>query len=151
MLYELKFYYIFYYKLTIFKTDCNIKYYIYSQIYLLMKRNGKKLIVIAIIAILSISLLFPSSVFAEENGVIQIQIHGSEIGDNLKISAYTFQNSWEWNYTLTIDNTFVKKLNGVSIGEIVNVCVINLKEGKEGCSSGTFNSNHIVKIDIDIG
>ena len=117
-----------------------------------MRKNGNKVIVVTTITILAISFLFPSGVFAaEENRVIQIQIHGVRIGDNLKISAYTFQNSWEWNYTLTIDNTFVKKLNGVSIGEIVNVCVINLKEGKEGCSSGTFNSNHIVKIDIDIG
>jgi hypothetical protein len=116
-----------------------------------MRKNGNKVIVVATITILAISFLFSSGVFAEENGVIQIQIQGARIGDNLKISAYTFQNSWEWNDTFTIDNTFVKQVNGVSSGDIINVCVINLKDGKEGCSSSTFNSNRIVKINIDIG
>ena len=117
-----------------------------------MRKSGNKVIVVATITILAIILfLLPSNVFAEENGVIQIQIRGAGIGDNLKISAYTFQNSWEWNDTFTIGDNLVKQVNGVSNGDILNVCIINLKDGKEGCSSGTFNSNRIVKINIDIG
>ena len=116
-----------------------------------MRKSGNKVIVVATITILAIILfLLPSNVFAEENGVIQIQIRGAGIGDNLKISAYTFQNSWEWNDTFTIGDNLVKQVNGVSSGDIINVCVINLKDGKEDCSSGTFNSNGIVEINIDI-
>ena len=116
-----------------------------------MRKSGHKVIVVATITILAISFLLSSNVFAEENGVIQIQIRGAGIGDNLKISAYTVQNSWEWNDHFTIGDNLVKQVNGVSSGDIINVCVINLKDGKEDCSSGTFNSNGIVKINIDIG
>ena len=116
-----------------------------------MRKSGHKVIVVATITILAISFLLPSNVFAEENGVIQIQIRGAGIGDNLKISAYTFQNSWEWNDTFTIGDNLVKQVNGVSSGDIINVCIINLKDEREGCSSGTFNSNSIVKINIDLG
>jgi hypothetical protein len=42
-------------------------------------------------------------------------------------------------------------VNGVSIGDIINVCVINLKDGREDCDSGTFNNNGNVKINIDVG
>ena len=56
-----------------------------------MRKSGNKVVVVAAITILAIiSFLLPSNVFAE-NGVIQIQIQGAGIGDNLKISAYTFQ------------------------------------------------------------
>ena len=116
-----------------------------------MRKSGHKVIVVATITILAISFLLSSNVFAEENGVIQIQIRGAGIGDNLKISAYTFQNSWEWNDTFTIGDNLVKQVNGVSSGDIINVCIINLKDEREGCSSGTFNSNGIVKINIDLG
>ena len=116
-----------------------------------MRKSGHKVIVVATITILAISFLLSSNVFAEENGVIQIQIRGAGIGDNLKISAYTFQNSWEWNDTFTIGDNLVKQVNGVSSGDIINVCIINLKDEREGCSSGTFNSNRIVKINIDLG
>ena len=116
-----------------------------------MRKSGHKVIVVATITILAIiSFLLPSSVFAE-NGVIKIQIRGAGIGDNLKISAYTFQNSWEWNNTFTIGDNLVKHVNGVSSGDILNICVINLKDEREVCSSGTFNSNRIVKINIDLG
>ena len=116
-----------------------------------MRKSGHKVIVVATITILAIILfLLPSDVFAEENGVIHIEIQGAGIGDNLKISAYTFQDSWEWNDTFTIGDNLVKQVNGVSSEDILNVCVINLKDGKEGCSSGTFNSNRIIKINIDI-
>ena len=117
-----------------------------------MRKSGNKVIVVATIKILAIiSFLLPSSVFAEENGFIQIQIRGAGIRDNLKISAYTFQNSWEWNDTFTIVDNLVKQVNEVSSGDIINVCIINLKDEREGCSSGTFNSNRIVKINIDLG
>ncbi|HET8793566.1 MAG TPA: hypothetical protein VFM31_07215, partial [Nitrososphaeraceae archaeon] len=68
-------------------------------------KNENKVIAITTITILSLSLLYTSNVFAEENGVIQIQMQGAKIGDNMEISAYTFQNSWKWNYTFTIDST----------------------------------------------
>ena len=116
-----------------------------------MRKSDHKVIVVTTITILTISFLLPSNVFAEEKGVIQIQIRGAGIGDNLEISAYTFQNSWEWNDTFTIDENLVKQVNGVSSGDIINVCIINLKDEREGCSSGTFNSNLIVKINIDLG
>jgi hypothetical protein len=113
-------------------------------------KNNHKVIVVTTITILLISFLLPSGVFAE-NGIIQIQIRGAEIGDHLKISAYTVQHSWEWNDRFTIGDNLVKQVNGVSSGDILNLCIINLKDGKEDCSSGTFNSNGIVKINIDIG
>ena len=112
-------------------------------------KNENKVIVLTTITILAISFLYISNVFAEGNGVIQIQLQGPKIGDNMEISAYTFQNSWKWNDTFTIDNTFVNHVNKVSEGDIVNVCVKDLKEGKESCSSGTFNSNNIVNININ--
>jgi len=115
-----------------------------------MMKSGHKVIVVATITILVISFLLPSAVFAE-NGVIQIQIRGAGIGDNLKISAYTAQNSWEWNDTFNIGDNLIKQVNEVSTGDIINVCVIKLKDGREDCSSGTFNSNGIVKINIDVG
>ena len=111
-------------------------------------KNENKVIVLTTITILAISFLYISKVFAEGNGVIQIQLQGPKIGDNMEISAYTFQNSWKWNDTFTIDNTFVKHVNKVSEGDIINVCVKDLKEGKESCSSGTFNNNNIVNINI---
>jgi len=114
-------------------------------------KNENKVIAVTTLTILAISFLYTSNGFAQGNGVIQIQIQGPKIGDNLKISAYTFQNSWEWNDTFTIDNTFVKQVDKVSDGDIVNVCVKDLKEEKEGCSSGTFNSNSIANINIEVG
>ena len=117
----------------------------------LLVKNENKIIAVTTLTILVISFLYTSNVFAEGNGIIQIQIQGPKIGDNLKISAYTFQNSWEWNDTFTIDNTFVKQVDKVSEDDIVNVCVKDLKEGKESCSSGTFNNNSIVNINIKIG
>ena len=42
-------------------------------------------------------------------------------------------------------------MNGVSIGDIINVCVINFKDGREDCDSGTFNNNGSVEINIDVG
>ena len=59
-----------------------------------MTKNSHTVIVVTTITIL-VMLLLPSSLFAED-GVIQIQIRGAGIGDNLKISAYTVQDSWEW-------------------------------------------------------
>jgi hypothetical protein len=115
-----------------------------------MTKNGHIVIVVTTITILVILLLLPSSLFAED-GVIQIQIRGVEIGDNLKISAYTVQDSWEWRDSFTIGDNLVKEVNGVSNGDIINVCVINLKDGKEDCDSGTFNSNGIVEINVDVG
>jgi hypothetical protein len=114
-----------------------------------MKKSSQKIIVVTTITILAISFLLSSIVFGE-NGIIQIQLQGAGIGDNLKISAYTFQNSWEWNDTFTISNNLVKQVDDVSIGDVLNLCLINLKEVKEGCSSGTFNSDGIVKINIDL-
>ena len=114
-------------------------------------KNENKVIVLTTITILAISFLYISKVFAEGNGVIQIQLQGPKIGDNMEISAYTFQNSWKWNYTFTIDRTFVKQVDKVSEGDIVNVCAKDLKGGKESCSSGTFNSNIIVNINIKFG
>lgn len=104
----------------------------------------------ATITILVTSILPPTSVLAE-NGVIQIQIRGAGVGDNLKISAYTDRDSWEWRDSFTIGDSLVKQVNGVSIGDIINVCVINFKDGKENCNSGTFNNNGSVEINIDMG
>jgi hypothetical protein len=115
-----------------------------------MIKNGNKVIVIATTTLLITLILLPSTVFAE-NGVIQIQIHGAGIGDNLKISAHTDRGSWEWNDTFTIGDNLVKQLNGISSGDIINVCIINLNDGKEACSSGTFNSSGSVEVNIDVG
>ena len=115
-----------------------------------MRKSDHKVVVVATITILVTSVLLPDSVFAE-NGVIQIQILGAGIGDNLKISAYTDQNSWEWRESFTIGDSLAKQVNGVSSGDIINVCVINVKDGREDCNSGTFNSNGKVEINIDFG
>jgi hypothetical protein len=115
-----------------------------------MRKSYHKVIVVVTITILVTSVLLPTSVFAE-NGVIQIQIRGAGVGDNLKISAYTDRDSWEWRDSFTIGDNLVKQVNGVSIGDIINVCVINLKDGREDCDSGTFNNNGNVKINIDVG
>jgi hypothetical protein len=115
-----------------------------------MRKSYHKVIVVETITILITSVLLPTSVFAE-NGVIQIQIRGAGVGDNLKISAYTDRDSWEWRDSFTIGDNLVKQVNGVSIGDIINVCVINLKDGREDCDSGTFNNNGNVKINIDVG
>ena len=114
-----------------------------------MRKSDHKVIVVARITILVTSVLLPASVFAE-NGVIQIQILGAGIGDNLKISAYTDRDSWEWRDSFTIGDNLVKQVNGVSIGDIINVCVINFKDGREDCDSGTFNNNGSVEINIDV-
>ena len=106
--------------------------------------------VIATTTLLITLILFPYTVFAE-NGIIQIQIHGAGIGDNLKISAHTDRGSWEWNNTFTIGDNLVKQVNGTSSGDRINVCVINLNDGKEGCNSGTFNSDGSVEVNIDVG
>src|SRR5918993_4749168 len=115
-----------------------------------MRKSDHKVTVVATITILVTSVLLPDSIFAE-NGVIQIQILGAGVGDNLKISAYTDRDSWEWRDSFTIGDNLVKQVKGVSIGDIINVCVINLKDGKEDCDSGTFNSNGIVEMNIDVG
>ena len=115
-----------------------------------MGKSDHKVIVLATITILLTLVLFPSNVFAE-NGVIQIQIRGAGVGDNLKISAYTDQNSWEWRDSFTIGDNLVKQVNGVSTGDIINVCIINFKDGRENCDSGTFNSKGSVEINIDVG
>ena len=115
-----------------------------------MIKNGNKVIVIATTNLLITLILLPSTIFAE-NGVIQIQIQGAGIGDNLKISAHTDRGSWEWNDTFTIGDNIVKQVNGISSGDIINVCIINLNDGKESCSSGTFNSNGSVEVNIDVG
>ena len=115
-----------------------------------MRKSDHKVIVVATITILVTLVLFPSNVFAE-NGVIQIQIRGAGVGDNLKISAYTDRDSWEWRDSFTIGDNLVKQVNGVSTGDIINVCIINFKDGKEDCDSGTFNSNDSVEINIDVG
>jgi hypothetical protein len=115
-----------------------------------MIKNGNKVIVIATTTLLITLILLPSTVFAE-NGVIQIQIRGAGIGDNLKISAQTDRGSWEWNDTFTIGDNLVKQVNGIFSGDIINVCIINLNDGKEDCSSGTFNSNGRVEINIGLG
>ena len=114
-----------------------------------MRKSDHKVIVVATITILVTSVL-PDSVFAE-NGVIQIQILCAGLGDNLKISAYTDRDSWEWRDSFTIGDNIVKQVNGVSIGDIINVCVINFKDGREDCDSGTFNNNGSVEINIDVG
>lgn len=114
-----------------------------------MRKSDHKVIVVARITILVTSVLLPASVFAE-NGVIQIQILGAGVGDNLKISAYTDRDSWEWRDSFTIGDNLVKQVNGVSIGDIINVCVINFKDGREDCDSGTFNNNGSVEINIDV-
>lgn len=114
-----------------------------------MRKSDHKVIVVARITILVTSVLLPASVFAE-NGVIQIQILGAGVGDNLKISAYTDRDSWEWRDSFTIGDNIVKQVNGVSIGDIINVCVINFKDGREDCDSGTFNNNGSVEINIDV-
>ena len=115
-----------------------------------MRKSDHKVIVVATITILVTLVLFPSNVFAE-NGVIQIQIRGAGVGDNLKISGYTDRDSWEWRDSFTIGDNLVKQVNGVSTGDIINVCIINFKDGKEDCDSGTFNSNDSVEINIDVG
>ncbi|HEU5461359.1 MAG TPA: hypothetical protein VFU79_03710 [Nitrososphaeraceae archaeon] len=115
-----------------------------------MGKSDHKVIVLTTITILVTLVLFPSNVFAE-NGIIQIQIRGAGVGDNLKISAYTDQDSWEWRDSFTIGDTLVKQVNGVSTGDIINVCIINFKDGREDCDSGTFNSNGSVEINIDVG
>ena len=115
-----------------------------------MKKNYLKVIVVATITIVVTSILLPTNVLAE-NGVIQIQIRGAGVGDNLKISAYTERDSWEWRDSFTIGDNLVKQVNGVSIGDIINVCVINFKDGREDCDSGTFNNNGSVEINIDVG
>lgn len=112
-------------------------------------RKSRHEIVIVTVIILVISSPFPFSVFAV-NGTIQIQIDGAGIGNILKTSAFTFQNSWEWNDTFTIGNNLIKQVDGVSSGDILNVCIINLNDKREDCSSGTFNSNGVVKINIDL-
>ncbi|MFB5601143.1 MAG: hypothetical protein ACE5SW_13060 [Nitrososphaeraceae archaeon] len=115
-----------------------------------MRTSGLKVIVIVTITILVVSFLLPFNVSAN-NGTIQIQIHGAGIGDNLETSAYTFQNSWQWNDTFTIGDNFFKQVDGVFSGDILNVCIINLKDNREDCSSGTFNNDGVVKINIDLG
>ena len=118
----------------------------------MMIKSYLKVIVVvaATITILVTSILPPTSVLAE-NGVIQLQIRGAGVGDNLKISAYTDRDSWEWRDSFTIGDSLVKQVNGVSIGDIINVCVIHFKDGKENCNSGTFNNNGSVEINIDMG
>lgn len=115
-----------------------------------MRKSDHKVTVVATITILVTSVLLPDSIFAE-NGVIQIQILGAGVGDNLKISAYTDRDSWEWRDSFTIGDNLVKQVKGVSIGDIINVCVINFKDGREDCDSGTFNNNGSVEINIDVG
>lgn len=115
-----------------------------------MKKSYLKVIVVTTITIVVTSILLSTSVLAE-NGVIQIQIRGAGVGDNLKISAYTERDSWEWRDSFTIGDNLVKQVNGVSIGDIINVCVINFKDGREDCDSGTFNNNGSVEINIDVG
>ena len=116
-----------------------------------MGKSGHKVIVVTTtITILVTLAVLPSSVFAE-NGVIQIQMRGGGIGDDLKISAYTDQNSWEWRESFTIGDSLAKQVNGVSSGDIINVCVINVKDGREDCNSGNFNNNGKVEINIDFG
>ena len=114
-----------------------------------MIKNYNKVILITTTLLLMLILL-PFTIFAE-NGIIQIQISGAGIGDNLKISAHTDLGSWEWNETFTVGDNLVKQVNGVSIGDIINVCVINFKDGREDCDSGTFNNNGSVEINIDVG
>ena len=108
-----------------------------------------KIIIITLITISVISLLLPLTAFAE-NGTIQIQIQGAGIGDNLKTSAYTFQKSWEWNDTFALGDRFVKQVDGITSGEILNVCILKLQEKREDCSSGIFDNNGIVNINIDL-
>lgn len=115
-----------------------------------MIKNDNKFTVIATISLLIMLILLPSTSFAE-NGIIQIQIRGAGIGDNLKISAHTDLGSWEWNDTFTMDDNLVKQVNGISSGDIINICVIKLNDGKEACTSGTFNSNGNVEVNIDVG
>ena len=69
----------------------------------------------------------------------------------MKISAHTDRGSWEWNDTFTIGDSLVKQVNGISSGDIINVCIINLNDRKEDCSSGTLNSNGSVEVNIEIG
>jgi hypothetical protein len=115
-----------------------------------MIKNDNKVILIATTTLLITLILLPSAVFAE-NGIIQIQIRGAGIGDNLKISAHTDRGSWEWNDTFTIGDNLVKQVNGTSSRDIINVCIINFNDGKEGCTSGTFNSDGSVEVNIDVG
>lgn len=115
-----------------------------------MIKNDNKFTVITTISLLIMLNLLPTPSFAE-NGIIQIQIRGAGIGDNLKISAYTDLGSWEWNDTFTMGDNLVKHVNGISSGNIINICVIKLNDGKESCTSGTFNSNGSVKVNIDLG
>src|SRR5688572_7699384 len=110
-----------------------------------MRKRSHKVIVVATITILVTLVLLPSIVFAE-NGVIQIQIRGAGVGDNLKISAYTDRDSWEWQDSFTIGDNLVKQVDGVSTGDIISVCIINFKDGREDCDSGTFNSNGNVEM-----
>lgn len=42
-------------------------------------------------------------------------------------------------------------MDEVFSGDILNVCIINLKDNREDCSSGTFNNDGVVKINIDLG
>ena len=114
-----------------------------------MRKSHQEVVIVTIIILVLLS-PFSISVFAV-NGTIQIQIDGAEIGNILKTSAFTFQNSWEWNDTFNIGNNLIKQVDGVSSGDILNVCIINLKDKREGCSSGTFNSDGIVRINIDLG
>ena len=114
-----------------------------------MIKNDNKVIVITT-TLLIMLILLPSTIFAE-NGIIQIQIRGAGIGDNLKISAHTDLGSWEWNETFTMGDNLVKQVNEISNGDIINVCAIKLNDGKEDCTSGTFNSNGSVEVNIDLG
>ena len=114
----------------------------------MIKSYNKVIVITTTLLIMLISI--PSTIFAE-NGIIQIQIRGAGIGDNLKISAYTDLGSWEWNDTFTMGDNLVKHVNGISSGNIINLCVIKLNDGKEACTSGTFNSNGSVKVNIDLG
>jgi hypothetical protein len=112
-----------------------------------MIKNYNRVIVITTTWLL---ILLPFTTFAE-NGIIQIQVSGAGIGDNLKISAHTDLGSWEWNETFTVGDNLVKQVNGISSGDIINVCVLKLNDGKESCTSGIFNSNVSVEVNIDLG
>ena len=54
----------------------------------LLMKNENKIITVTTLTILAISFLYTSNVFAEGNGVIQIQIQGPKIGDNLQIDVF---------------------------------------------------------------
>ena len=115
-----------------------------------MVHNVHMVIVVVTIMVLVTLVLFPTNVFSQ-SGDLYIHIRGASLGDNLKVSANTDQDSWGGRDTFIFAEHFYKSVSGVSPGEEINVCLTNFNTGAEDCDSGTFNNNLSADVYVNIG